>query len=86
LGWLHLRGLSRIRRVRILGAAVHPEHDDIGVLPLLFHRYVGNALRLGMEAGEVSWLCEDDAENIRALETAFQPRLTKRYRIYHRTL
>ncbi|NQT87511.1 GNAT family N-acetyltransferase [bacterium] len=86
-GWFHLlMGRRTIHRMRIFGAAVHPEHRNLGVIPLLFVHYVEAGLRLGMDVGELSWVCEDNTQSIRTLEAAFKPNLYKRYRIYHHRL
>jgi len=44
------------------------------------------ALGLGCEEAELSWVAEDNVPSMRAIETAFEPRRYKRYRIYGREL
>jgi len=86
-GWARLLwGKRRVRFLRTFGAACLPEHRNLGVTPLLFERFVRDAVRLGYETSEISWVAEDNLQSRRTIESAFRPRLYKRYRIYGREL
>ncbi len=86
-GWARLLlGRRRLRTVRVFGAGCLPEYRTLGVTPLLFDQFVRNAVRLGCEGGELSWVAEDNLKSMRTIESAFRPRLYKRYRIYNREL
>ncbi len=86
-GWARfLWGKRRIRRLRVFGVACLPEYRGLGVTALLFDRFIRNGLRWGCPEAELSWVADDNLQSVRTLQSAFQPRLYKRYRIYGREL
>jgi len=86
-GWLRLlRGVRRVRSLRVFGAACLPEYRKLGVTALLFDRFIRNGLGRGINRAELSWVAEDNVQSVQTLESAFHPRLYKRYRVYGRDL
>lgn len=86
LGIVHfLLGRRRIHRVRVLTMGVVPEHRRRGIeTALIFHTFK-NGYDNGYDAGEFSWVLEDNVLLRRVLER-FGAVRSKAYRIYEKPL
>lgn len=84
-GWLHLlRGRKRLHSLRVLGSACLPRYRHLGIIAVLFDRFICDGLALGYDEAELSWISEANVASVRTLESAFKPTLYKQYRVYSR--
>ena len=82
-GWLHLaRGCRRQDSIRVFGAATEKAYRYVGVTPLLFHHLLLRACARGYRSAELSWVSEDNRASVKTIETAFDVKPYKRYRVY----
>jgi GNAT superfamily N-acetyltransferase len=85
-GWLRfLIGRRRIDRVRVFALGVKPEYQHFGVAAALYVRHVETAARVRQKWGEMGWILEVNEPMNRAME-GMGGEVTKRYRIYERSL
>lgn len=80
-----LRGRRRIRRGRVITLGVVPEHRRAGLEAALIVRSVEAAVELGWDGAECSWVLDDNAPMIAAIERA-GGRQDRRYRLYERPI
>lgn len=72
---------KKIDLVRVVVLGVLPEYQTSGVAALLFYESAQNAMKLGYNFGEASWILEDNLMMNRAAE-ALKGERYKTYRIY----
>ena len=72
---------KKIDLVRVIVLGVLPEYQTSGVAALLFYESAQNAMKLGYNFGEASWILEDNLMMNRAAE-ALKGERYKTYRIY----
>ena len=71
----------KIHSVRILTLGALKEYQHLGIGTLFYVRCYEAGKRHGYHSGEASWILEDNAPMVQALQ-AMGGRITKRYRIY----
>jgi GNAT superfamily N-acetyltransferase len=74
-----------IKRVRMISTNVLPEYQKWGVGVVLLARLLPDALAVGIQEAEFSWVLESNHLSRKSLERG-GARLTKTYRIYDRAL
>ncbi len=74
-----------LKRVRVIAFGVKPAHQQTGVAVLMVHRVVQNALRLGFEEMEVSWVLETNRA-MRNIAEKFGLKPYRTYRIFRKNL
>jgi GNAT superfamily N-acetyltransferase len=80
-----LLGRRRLDTVRVITMGVVEEHRRRGIDVLLIYHTFKNGVARGFFKGEFSWILEDNALLVRALER-MGARRSKTYRIYEKTL
>ena len=85
-GFLRLLfGKKKIKRVRIISAAVVPQYQKWGLGIMLLQRILPEAITWGIEDAEFSWVLESNQLSRGSLERAGAKRI-KTYRIYDKAL
>ena len=74
-----------LKRTRVIAFGVKPAYQQTGVAVLMVHRVVQNALRLGFEEMEVSWVLETNRA-MRNIVENFGLKPYRKYRIFVRKL
>jgi len=77
-----LTGMKKIKTVRVLTLGVVKELQNIGLGAVFYLETIKRARKLGMAAGEMSWILEDNQPMNSAIEM-LGSKLHKKYRIYH---
>lgn len=80
-----LLGKKKTKRVRIAAMGVRQAYRKKGIEAVFFARNIRTAKRLGVIAGEASWVLENNKEMIAAAE-ALNGRRYKTYRLYSKIL
>ncbi|MGD9488480.1 MAG: N-acetyltransferase [Calditrichaceae bacterium] len=76
-----LTGLKKIKTVRVVILGVKKEYQFLGLGAIFYIESIRRARKLGYQAGEMSWILEDNHAMNRAIE-AVGSRIYKKYRIY----
>ncbi|MGD9897573.1 MAG: N-acetyltransferase [Calditrichaceae bacterium] len=76
-----LAGLKKIKTVRVVILGVKKEYQFIGLGSIFYIESIRRARKLGYQAGEMSWILEDNNAMNRAIE-AVGSKIYKKYRIY----
>lgn len=85
-GFLRLMlGKKKIKRVRLMSTNVLPEYQKWGFGLLALERMLPDALAMGIETGEFSWVLESNHLSRASLERGGLTR-NKTYRVYDRSL
>jgi len=77
-----LLGMKKIKTTRVLTLGVVKEFQTIGLGAVLYLETILRARKLGMAAGEMSWILEDN-QAMNSSIALFGSTLYKKYRIYH---
>lgn len=72
---------DRIKKLRVLAAAVRPEYSMMGIGLVLMRALIPKVLEWGLEEAEFSWVAESNAFSRGSLEKAGAKRV-KTYRVY----
>lgn len=80
-----LWGLRKAHRLRIMTLGVLPEFRNLGLETAFYIRLFDRGRELGFDIGECSWILEDNAAMNRGIE-ACGGRITRRYRVYERSI
>ena len=75
----------KVRRGRVITLGVAPAHRRAGLEAALILQSIDNAVLLGWDGAECSWVLEDNALMISAIERV-GGRADRRYRVYQRTI
>jgi GNAT superfamily N-acetyltransferase len=76
-----LRGMKKIKTARVITLGVVKEFQTVGLGAILYLETILRARKLGMAAGEMSWILEDNQAMNSAI-AMFGSTLYKKYRIY----
>jgi len=81
-----LRAMKRIHEIRIFGIAVLEKYRHLGITGLLFLETILRGRAKGYDAGEASWVLEDNVMSNRTIQNVLDPEHYKTYRIYEKNL
>ncbi|MGM0441466.1 MAG: hypothetical protein ACQEQC_03495 [Elusimicrobiota bacterium] len=85
-GWLKfLYYRNKINNLRLLAMGVKKEFQNKGVGPLMYYNSLVQAMKLGYEECEFSWILEDNEDTIK-IGKMMGAKIYKKYRIYRKNL
>ena len=81
-----IREMKRIHEIRIFGIAALERYRHLGITGLLLLETILRGRAKGIDAGEASWVLEDNDMSNRTIQNVLEPTHYKTYRIYEKQI